>query len=155
MVSNRKKRQSNSRLLSQLDDFDQDITIGNNSSDKQGHAAVNEGTGDRDFFVGTSDDSLTNDNTVNVKTLERCFNEPIDSKLSNFVDTVEDGIQNAILTTIDVFVAPKIELPIRSINACLGRDATSVMANSDHGEQIGITAPPLRFYPKKITPYMC
>ena len=57
------------------------------------------------------------------------------------VDTVEDGIQNAILSAIDSMVVRKIGLAIRSINASSGRDATSVTANSERGEQIGITAP--------------
>ena len=39
---------------------------------------------------------------------------------------------------IDNIVAPKIELAIRSINASSGRDVTSVTANSDCGERIGI-----------------
>ena len=51
--------------------------------------------------------------------------------MSNIVDTVEDRIQNAILTAVDNIVAPKIELAIRSINASFGRDATSVTANSE------------------------
>ena len=33
MVSTRKKRQSNRRLLSQSDDFDQDVSIGNATSE--------------------------------------------------------------------------------------------------------------------------
>ena len=60
--------------------------------------------------------------------------------MSNIVDTVEDRIQNAILTTIDNLVAPKIELSNRSINASSGRDATSVEANSERGELVGINA---------------
>ena len=79
---------------------------------------VSEGTNDRDFTVGTSSNNIAiNESTVNVKTLERCFIERIDREMSNIVDTVEDRIQNAILTAIDNFVAPKIELAIRSINA--------------------------------------
>ena len=66
---------------------------------------------------------------VNVKTLERCFNEKIDREMSNIVNTVEDKIQNPFLTAIDNIVAPKIELAIRSLNASSGRDATSVTAN--------------------------
>ena len=82
MVSTRKKKQSNRMLLSQLDDFDQDIIVGNTASDKQENTIVNEGTGDRDFTVGTSDDNLmTNEITVNVKILERCFNERIDREI--------------------------------------------------------------------------
>ena len=60
--------------------------------------------------------------------------------MSNIVDTVEDRIQNANLTAIDGIVTSKIELAIRSINASSGRDATSVTANSERGEHVGIAA---------------
>ena len=141
MVFTRKKRQSNRRLLSQLDDFDQDMFIGNAVSERQENAVVNEGTNDRDFTVGTSNnDSVINGNAMSVKTLERCFNERIDREMSNIIDTVEDRIQNAILTAIDKIVAPKIELAIGSINASSGRDVTSVSANSERREHVGINA---------------
>ena len=61
-------------------------------------------------------------------------------EMSNIVDTVEDGIQNAILTAIDNIIAPKIELTIRSIKACSGRDATSVSANWERREHLGFNA---------------
>ena len=139
MVSTRKKRQSNKRLLSQLDEFDQDMVIGNDVSERQENVVVSEGTNDRDFINGTSiKDSVINGNAMTVKTLERCFNERIDRKMSNIVDTIEDRIQNAILTAIDDIVAPKIELAIRSIKASSGRDVTSVSANSERREHIGI-----------------
>ena len=54
MVSTRKKKQSNKRLLSQLDDFDRDMISGNAVSERQENAVVNEGTNDRDFTAGTS-----------------------------------------------------------------------------------------------------
>ena len=60
--------------------------------------------------------------------------------MSNTVDKVEDRIQNAILTAIENIVAPKIELAIRSIIASSGRDVTSVTANSERGERVGINA---------------
>ena len=141
MVSTRKKKQSNKRLLSQLDDFDRDMIIGNAVSERQENAVVNEGTNDRDFIVGTSSkDSIVNGNAMSVKTLERCFNERIDRGMSNIVDTVENRIQTATLTAIDNIVTPKIELAIRSINASSGRDVTSVSANSERREHIGINA---------------
>ena len=141
MVSTPKKRQSNKRLLSQLDDFDRDMSIGNAVSERQENAVVNEGTNDRDFTVSTSNSGpVVKGNAMSVKTLERCFNERIDREMSNIVDTVEDRIQNAILTAIENIVAPKIELAIRSINASSGRDATSVSANSDRRERVGINA---------------
>ena len=141
MVSTRKKRQSNKRLLSQLDDFEQDMFIGKNASKRQENVAVNEGINDQEFTVGTSYDSSTvNGNAMSVKTLERCFNERIDREMNNIVDTVEDRIQNAILAAIDNIIAPKIELAIKSINASSERDVTSVTANSERGERVGINA---------------
>ena len=141
MVSTRKKRQSNKRLLSQLDDFDQDMIIGNAVSERQENAVVNMGTNDRDFTVSnSSNNTAVNENAMNVKTLERRFNERIDREMSNIVDTVEDRIQNAILTAIEIIVTPKIELAIRSTNASSGRDVTSVIANSERGERVGINA---------------
>ena len=110
------------------------MIIGNAASERQENIVVNEGTNDRDFTVGSPSINLViNEGTVNVKTLERCFNERIDRERSNIVDTVEDRIQNATLTTIENIVAPKIELAIRSINASSGRDVTSVTANSERG----------------------
>ena len=135
------KRQSNKRLLSQLDGFDQDMIIGNAVSERQENAVVNESTDDRDFTFGTSNsDSVVNGNAMSVKTLERCFNERIDKEMNNIVDTIEDRIQNAILTAIDNIIAPKNELAIRSKNASSGRDVTSVSANSEHREHVGINA---------------
>ena len=141
MVSTRKKRQSSRRLLSQLDDFDQDMVIGNAVSERQENTVVNEGTNDRDFTAGTSsNNSVVNGNEMSVKTLERRFNERIDREMSNIIDTVEDRIQNAILTAIDNIVAPKIELAFRSKNASSGRDVTSVSAKSERREHVGINA---------------
>ena len=139
MVSTRKKRQSNKRLLSRLDDFDQDMIIGNTASERQENVVVNEGTNDQDFTVGTSNVSTAmNKTAMTVKTLERCFNERIDIEMNNIVDTVEDKIQNAILAAIDNIVAPKIELAIRSSNAFSGWDVTSVSANSECREHAGV-----------------
>ena len=105
MVSTRKKRQSNKRLLSHLDDFDQNVIIGNTASERQENVVVNEGFNDQDFTVGTSNvTSIINENELNVKTLERCFNERIDREMENIVETVEDRIQSqkqVIVSTAD------------------------------------------------------
>ena len=75
MVSASKKRQSNKRFLSQLDDFDQDIVIGTAARKKHENNVVNETTSDQNFTTGTSSNNMAiNESTVNVKTLERCFN---------------------------------------------------------------------------------
>ena len=142
MVSTRKKRQSNKKLLSQLEEFDQDTIIGNAASERQENVVVNEGTNHRDFTVSNSSNSTAvNESAMNVKTLERCFNERTDREMSNIVDTVEDRIQNAILTAIEKVVAPKIQLAIRSINASSGQDLTSASATSERREYIGSNFP--------------
>ena len=117
------------------------MVIGNAASERQGNIVVSEGTNDQDFTVGTSSINMEIiESTVNVKNLERYFNARIDKEMSNIVDTVEDRIQNANLTAIDNIVAPKIALTIRSRNASSGRDVTSVNANSERGEHVGISA---------------
>ena len=130
MVSTRKKRQSHRRLVSQLDDFDQDIIFGNAVSESQENTVASEGTNYRDFTVGTSSkNTVNNENVVNVRTLETCFIERFDREMNISADTVEDKIQNAILTATDNIVPTNIELAIRSISSSSGRDATSVAAN--------------------------
>ena len=117
------------------------MIIGNCVSDRQENIVGNEGTTAQDFTVGTpSNNSIVNGNAMDVETLETCFNERTDREMSNIVDTVEDRIQNAILTAIDNIVAPKIEFAIRSMNASSGRRATSVSANSEGREHVGIIA---------------
>ena len=144
MVSTRPlslKRQSNKKLFSQLEDSDQDTIIGNAASESDENTVANEGTKNRDFTIHASSYNLAiNESTVNVKTLERCFDERIDREKSNIVDTVEVRIQNLILTAIDNIVAPKSELAIRPISASSGRDATSVTENSHRGERVVISA---------------
>ena len=117
------------------------MIIGNAASGRQESILVNEGADGRDFTVGTSSkNTAINESTVFVKNLERCFNEMIDREMNNIVDAVEDKIQKAILTSIDNIVAPKIDSAIRSINASSGQDVTSVTANSERGQHIGIIA---------------
>ena len=102
---------------------------------------VNDDTNDRDFTVGTSSkNSAIIKNALNVKFLERCFNEKIDRETSNIIDTVEARSQTAILTAINSIVAPKIEWAIRPINASSGRDVTRRVANSELGKHLGINA---------------
>ena len=87
-------------------------------SNRQENVAINEATLDQEITANSYGSKLVaNKYLKNVKTLKRCFNKRIDKEMVDFVDTVEDSIQNEILTAIDTIITPKIELPIRSINA--------------------------------------
>ena len=46
MVFTREKKQANRRLLNQIDNFDQDIMIGNAASERQENIMANKGTND-------------------------------------------------------------------------------------------------------------
>ena len=106
-------------------------------SERQGNVVVDEGTIDQKFTAKDTSNNLTaNAILVNVKNLERYFNERIDRQIGNVADTVEDRIQNAILTAFDSTITPKIELAVGSINASSGRDMTSVKTNLERGKRI-------------------
>ena len=93
MVSTRQKRQSNGRFHSQIDDFDQDIIIGNSLSDRHKNSIVNGGTGDQKFTVDNPGSILAADDIlVKVKNLEWCFNERVDREKGYIVETVEEWI---------------------------------------------------------------
>ena len=77
----------------------------NTASDRQENATVKEGTVNQELAADSHENSLAIiENAVNMKTRERCFSEMIDREVSNLVDTVEDRIQNAILTAFDSIV---------------------------------------------------
>ena len=80
----------------------------------------------------------------------KCLTDKIDEEMGNFVEPVENRIQNSILTAIDYVVTPRIELAVRPINAFSRWDAANFIANSEHGERIGI----LTTYPERKTHFM-
>ena len=102
----------------------------------------------------TSSELRANEFLVNVETLESCFNERISKEVGNLVDAVEDRIQNAFSTAIGSLITTKIELAVRSKNASSGQDATSVTANSECGERVGLL-PLSKTHPKGMTHDMC
>ena len=97
---------------------------------------VSKGSVDREV-IGNNSDGIpaTNENTLCVQTLERCLTEKIDREKGNFVDTVEDRIQNMILTTIDNFNTPRIKLAVRSMGASSERDAASTRQGQNLGKK--------------------
>ena len=134
MLSTRKKKHENRRLFSQLDDFDQNYIIANAAKSGQQTFIVNDGTVNQEFTVNISGSiPTTNENTVNVQTLESCFNERIDEEMGNIVETVENRIQNAITTAVDEIITPMIELAVSSMNTSSGSDNASVTKNSERG----------------------
>ena len=74
--------------------------------------------------------------------------------MGNTVETVDISIQNTKLTANGTIITLKIELARRSKKVSSGRDATSVIAKSERGERMGITAP-LEIVSEKTIQYVC
>ena len=72
--------------------------------------------------------------------LRRGFTDRTAREVGNVVETVKDGIQNAILVAMESIITPKIELTGISKNASSRQDAASVIANLENWEQAGLTA---------------
>ena len=78
-------------------------------NNRQENVVVDESTVDQDFTVNDTCSKLPdNENLLNLKTWERCFNERIDRELGNPVDTVDVTIQNAVLNAIDSIDATSV-----------------------------------------------
>ena len=80
---------------------------------------------------------MTDENTMSVKNLERCFGEKIDEEMSKVVDTVDDRIQKGIWTEKHRNITAKVKLVFRSINASSVQDPTSVMGAQNVGNLLG------------------
>ena len=76
---------------------------------------------------------------MKVEILERCLTAWIDREMGYKVDTVEDKIQDGILSVFDRNITSSIESALRLTKASSGRNFASVSANSQRGEHIGIT----------------
>ena len=129
------------KLEGQLDGSDQDNIIGEAAKSGQQNILVKNGTVDRETTVIISGSiPKTKEITVKVQTLERRFNEGIDTEMGEINDLVEDRIQNAILTAVDTSVTPRPVSAVRSINAFFGRGVASITAHSEREGHKGNTA---------------
>ena len=79
--------------------------------------------------------AATNENTLEIQRWETNLTDSITKEVSTLVQTVEDNIQNAILTAIENSNLHRIELANRSENASFVQDVASVTANAERGEQ--------------------
>ena len=145
MVSSGKKKEKNKnrRLLSQLDDFDQDAFIGDAVNSEKQNNVVNSVLADQGFAAFSKNiDSLaaTLENTVDFQTLERNFSDSMSREMSNIFETVKNRIQSGHLTAMIFIITPRIELGVESVNALSVRNVACVTANSERGEQIGNSA---------------
>ena len=70
----------------------------------------NEGLAAREFTVNRYDNLVVaNEKTVDVQTLNRSLTERNTKERANFVETLQDRIQNAILAAVYNIIAPRIE----------------------------------------------
>ena len=123
--------------------------------DRQENTTVNEGSVEQEFRISNSDSNLAVDEKlVNMKTLERCFNEKIDREIGKIVDTLEDRIQNAILTAIYSIVTPKLNQLLGHKTRLLNQMRPVSWGVQNVENTYGLL-PLLKTYPTVIIHYMC
>ena len=75
---------------------------------------------------------------MDMQILKRNLTVRITKGIDNAVDTVADKIQKAFLSTVNHDITPRIEVAVRSRNACFGFDVANAMASSECDEQTGV-----------------
>ena len=86
MVSTRKKRYQSRRLLSQLDEIDQNVIFGDAMKIERQNVLISSGFTECEFTVITNaSKSLTKENAVDVLTLEECFTNRFDREKDNIL----------------------------------------------------------------------
>ena len=121
--------------------IDKEVSFVDAASNGQQSFKVKIGTVDQEITANESGNNSTpNEKTVNLQTSEKCFNESIGRELVNLVDTVEDTIQNAILTAMDIIIIPRLELAVRPMNVSSRQNAAIVMGSSEREEHKVISA---------------
>ena len=60
--------------------------------------------------------------------------------MSNVIDTVGDRIQTAILATVNILIALRIEIVVKSMNTSSGCDVACIMVNFERDENPSFNA---------------
>ena len=95
MVSTRRKGRSKRRIFIQLDNFDQDVILGNVAISMHENAVVNENPVDQEITVNhTASILTTSENSVKLQTLQSCSCENIDIEMDNCRSTPARHVTN-------------------------------------------------------------
>ena len=127
MVSTRKKKNKQKRLLSQLDDTLNDFVISN---------SVNATVSDSEVLDQQTNGQLNDfervDNNARQKqVVENNIDDQTTRAVSCAVETVEKRMHDAIWTAIDNVLIPKVEMTVKSITGSTGHWTNSEVQNPD------------------------
>ena len=133
MVSTRLKRQQKKRLLSQLRECNTEFMIGRNRHETQPGNRAN--AMDKNTTPSNADISIqVNSSQVDIHTLEKNFANKVRSGVDNVMTSVDTGVQDAVLTSMEILVIPRVELAIKLFIASSGRGVASVVLDPDWKE---------------------
>ena len=136
MVANRKKKQQNKRVFSQLGEADTDFMIG------QTNHGVQIESRDNMADSGTSLDNADKPNQVNfpqadMHTLEENKVSKVRSDADSVMTTVENRVQDAVLNAVESLVVSRVELALKSANASSGRSVDGNVLEPDQRDLSG------------------
>ena len=136
MISTRKKRQQNKKLFSQLSERGTYFMIVQSNKDEQ--------TNSRDNMIcrGTSSDNINNPIQVNypqldVHTIEENIISKVRSEVEKVLTSVETRVQDAVLTAVENFVIPRLDLAMKSAIAPSGGSVDGNVMEPDQMDFLG------------------
>ena len=136
IVSTRRKRQQNRKLLNQKDAFADFFSIKQDNRDSQNESREST-VGENVPSTNTNQLIPVNGSQVVMQTIERSITNRVRSDKNNIVVTVETKVIDAILAAICISIAFRVGLLIKSINASSERDPGSVILNPDRRDFSG------------------
>ena len=136
MLLTRKKKQQNKRLFSKLHDSDADFLIGQNNREVQALS----GTNMVDKTKSSSNINCSfqvNSPQVRMQILEENFVSEVRSELDSVMTTFETIVQDAVLTSMENMMIPRLELLMKSANAPSGRSVDGNLMEPDQRDLSG------------------
>ena len=130
MVSTRKKKEQNKKLLGHLSESDADFLIAQSNHEAQTGSRAN--SVDTNTTLNTTKDPNQGfSSQVDMHTLEENIVSTVRSELDSVMTTVETRVQEAVMTAIEKLVIPGVELAMKSVNALSGHGHGSAMLELD------------------------
>ena len=116
MVSTRKKKHQDERLLSQISESDADCMIGQSNYDTQADSTTNEVDGNT-HLNDTNDPTRVRSSPADMHNFEKNTVIKVQSEVDDLIKTAGTRVQDAILSAMENSVIPRVELAIKSLIA--------------------------------------
>ena len=137
IISTRKEKLQNKRLLSHLRESDADFMIAQSNHETQAESRANTAKRDTSLY-NTKGPNQPNGSQVHMHTIEKNIFCKVRSEMDSVMTTVEIRVQDAVMRAIENLVIPRVELAMMSVVASSGHGVGSVVLDLDQRGFSGI-----------------